>query len=291
MAKKILVIGCNGQLGQDMVLTFQSLDHQVLGLDFPEIDITQAAKLEEALNETHPDLVINCAAYTAVDACEENREKAYAANATGAGNLAIATKRIGASIVHISTDYVFDGSKAGAYVETDTPNPQSVYGQSKLEGERLVVSGNPKHFVLRIAWLYGNRGNNFAKTIRQVATRKAEEKSSMKVVDDQIGSPTYTMEVCRQAVTLFEAEKFGLYHATAEGQCSWYDFAREIIASYGINVELLPCTTDEFPRAAPRPANSVLENQRLKQGGLNVMKPWQEAFKEYLQEQRQIAPQ
>ncbi len=290
MQTKVLVVGAKGQLGQDMALVFRSGGYAVEELDFPDIDITDPKNVENAFGKIKPGVVINCAAYTAVDACEENRETAFAVNAKGAGILACAAEAIGAEIVHISTDYVFDGSKKGAYVENDEPCPRSVYGESKLEGERQILSGNPRHYILRIAWLYGNRGANFVKTIRRVAEQKARENESIKVVDDQIGSPTYTMEVCRQVAALLPGRKYGLYHATAEGECSWYGFAKAIVEAYGIGVELLPCTTEEFPRPAPRPANSVLENNKLKDIGLNVMKNWHAAFEEYLREQKGLQP-
>jgi dTDP-4-dehydrorhamnose reductase len=255
-------------------------------MDFPSIDIANARSVLDAVSPTSPDVIINCAAYTAVDACETDVDKAYAVNATGVANIAKAAQQVGAKCVHISTDYVFDGTKKGPYVETDAPNPVSVYGKSKLAGEQELVRTWENHFIVRIAWLYGTKGKNFLKTIRSLAEKSAVTKAPVKVVNDQVGTPTYTVHVCRQILTLMETDRFGLYHSTNEGWCSWFDFAKAIVKAYGIPAEIQPCTTAEFPRPAPRPANSVLENERLKKIGLNIMPRWENGLKEYLEEER-----
>jgi dTDP-4-dehydrorhamnose reductase len=287
---KLFIIGCNGQLGKDMMLTAEEHNLDAGGMDFPDIDITKPESVAAAFSRHKPDVVINCAAHTAVDACETERPKAFAINSEGVKNIAEAAQRTGSKLVHISTDYVFDGTKTGPYVETDAPNPRSVYGMSKLAGEQELIKTYDRYFILRIAWLYGTRGTNFLKTIRSLAQKRAAAKEPLKVVNDQIGTPTYTRHVCNQILSLINTDLFGLYHATNEGMCSWYDFAKAIVTAYEIPVVLLPCTTEEFPRPAPRPANSVLENERLKKLGLNIMPRWEKGLEEYLEEEKALAP-
>jgi dTDP-4-dehydrorhamnose reductase len=281
----IFVIGCNGQLGQDMMIALHKTTHSAQGLDFPNIDITKSDSVQDAFNIYKPDIVINCAAHALVDACETEAEKAYAINSTGVKNIALAAKITGAKVVHISTDYVFDGKKTTPYIETDATNPQSVYGKSKLAGEQELAANYERYFTFRIAWLYGTRGNNFLKTIRSIAEKRAASNEPLKVVNDQFGTPTYTVHVCQQILKVMETEHFGIYHSTSEGQCSWFDFASAIIKAYTIPVTVLPCTTKEFPRPAPRPAYSVLENQTLKQLGLNIMPQWEAGLREYMEEE------
>jgi dTDP-4-dehydrorhamnose reductase len=283
---KILIIGCNGQLGRDMMRAGSNRNFDTHGVDFPAVDITNAQSVRDAVSQARPDVIINCAAYTAVDACEKDVEKAYAINSDGVRHLAIAAKQVGAQCVHISTDYVFDGTKKGPYVETDATNPLSVYGKSKLAGEQELIKTYDRHFIVRIAWLYGTRGNNFLKTIRSLAEKRMATKEPLKVVNDQVGTPTYTMHVCNQILSLINTDHFGLFHSTNEGQCSWFDFAQAIVKAYGLPVDVTPCTTAEFPRPAPRPANSVLENERLKKLGLNIMPQWETGLEEYMEEEK-----
>jgi dTDP-4-dehydrorhamnose reductase len=282
---KLLIIGCNGQLGSDMVLLARAAGHEVAGIDFPEIDITDLDGVRRKVGESRCDGIVNCAGYTAVDACETHEKEAYAVNAHGAGNLARCAAETGISIIHISTDYVFDGSKTSPYIETDTPNPQSAYGRSKLDGERQVAAANPRHQIFRIAWLYGIKGANFVKTIRKVAAEKAHAGEPLKVVNDQRGTPTYTREVCRQILRVLPEAAYGIFHCTAEGECTWYDFACRIVAAAKVGARVIPCATAEFPRPACRPANSVLENARLKSLGLNVMKDWKEGFADFISDE------
>jgi dTDP-4-dehydrorhamnose reductase len=289
MLGRVLVVGCNGQLGRDMMLTASAYGFETEGIDYPDIDLTSVDSTRAALGRIRPRTVVNCAAYTAVDACETNLALAFAVNAEGCAVLARCAREAGVErIAHFSTDYVFDGKKDGVYTETDVPNPQSVYGQSKLAGELLLVKEFANHFIFRIAWLYGCRGPNFVKTIRKVAWDKVPAGEPLRVVNDQFGSPTYTMEVCRQMWAVVQTNNFGLYHCTAEGSCSWFDFTSHIVARCAIPVTVAPCTTAEFPRPAPRPANSVLENARLKCLGLNGMKEWRAAFDDFLAEERRI---
>ena len=284
---KLFIIGCNGQLGQDMVRCAAQQNFDVSCADFPAVDIANAKSVDDAVCGAKPDAIINCAAYTAVDSCETEAEKAYAINATGVAHLALAARRTGAKLVHISTDYVFDGTKMGPYVESDTPNPRSIYGKSKLAGEQELMQTYDRYFIVRIAWLFGTRGKNFLKTIRSLAEKGAATGQPVKVVKDQIGTPTYTGHVCEQILSLVNTDHFGLFHGTSEGWCSWFDFAKAIVAAYGIGAEVLPCTTEEFPRPAPRPANSVLENERLKKLGLNIMPPWEKGLEEYIEEENE----
>ena len=283
----IVIVGCNGQLGTDMVRIFRGAGHAVSGIDYPDIDIADPARTTASIAALAPQVVVNAAAYTAVDAAESDAAQAWAVNAHGAGNVAAAASATGAALVHLSTDYVFDGVKKGPYIETDTPNPLSVYGASKLAGERRVQDACPEHFIVRIAWLYGAHGANFVKNILRIAVRKKKEGAPLLVVNDQHGSPTHTVDVCNQLLALLGCTAYGIYHGTSEGSCTWYDFARRIISKYGIDVAIRPCATHDFPRPAPRPANSVLENAALKALGKNTMPDWSEAFDAFYQANRE----
>lgn len=278
----VLIIGSNGQLGSDMVMLSKQTGFNVSGIDFPQIDITNPSITERCILDFKPDYIINCAAYTAVDDCETHQEKAFAVNAQGPQNIALSAKKSGAVMVHISTDYVFDGKKDSPYLEHDQTAPLTVYGKSKLEGERLIAANCEKYQIFRIAWLYGIYGNNFVKTIRSIAEKKMQQNQSLTVVNDQFGTPTYTREVCAQVLTMITQPYYGIFHCTNEGSCSWYDFALEIVKAAKIDVELVPCTTDAFPRPAPRPHYSILENANLKKLNLNIMKDWNEAFERFL---------
>ena len=281
---KLLIIGCNGMLGQDMALSASEAGHEIVGLDFPDIDITKQECVRKHVKDISPDAIINCAAFTAVDACETEKETAFAVNAVGAGTLAMCAEVSGAKFVHISTDYVFDGKITRPYTEDDPTGPASVYGQSKLEGENLVRKNCSRAYILRIAWLYGKNGNNFVKTIRSVAQKNSTANKPLRVVNDQWGTPTWTVDVCRQVMRLLSSDHYGLFHATNEGKCTWFDFAGKIVATAGILCPVEPCTTSDFPRPALRPAYSVLENRNLKRLGINVMQEWEEAFEEFSSE-------
>jgi dTDP-4-dehydrorhamnose reductase len=282
---KLFVIGNDGMLGQDMVRIAREAGHEVFGATFPAIDITKPESVREQMETERPDAVINCAAYTAVDACETERETAFAVNATGAGIVAGCAEAIDIPVVHFSTDYVFDGKGTKPYVETDPTGPASVYGQSKLRGETLVQEKNTRAFILRIAWLYGTNGKNFVKTMRALGKKSVETGKPVRVVNDQFGSPTYTVDVCRQTLRLLSTSRYGLYHSTNRGVCTWFDFAKEIMAAAGIPCIVEPSTTVEFsrayPQSAPRPAWSVLENRNLNAIGMNGMRPWKQAFEAF----------
>ena len=283
MTMKLLIIGSNGQLGGDFVKTAERQGHSVIAIDYPQIDIRNKQSVESVINNSAADAVINCAAFTAVDDCETDGAAAFALNADACENLALAAKSAASLLVHIGTDYVFDGAASFPYTEDRKTNPQTVYGKSKLRGEEIIADlYGGGGMIFRIAWLYGAGGNNFVKTIRRAALSNSQANKPLKVVNDQFGTPTWTVSVCRQILAVIDRGERGVFHATCEGACTWFDFAKEIVAAYGIDAEVLPCTTEEFPRKAPRPRYSVLENARLKAMGAHIMPDWREAFREFL---------
>jgi dTDP-4-dehydrorhamnose reductase len=274
----VFIVGCNGQLGSDMVRVGRSLGHAVECIDFPDIDITRADSIAHALGRSCAQAIINCTGYTAVDEAERNRDKAFAVNRDGVANLAAAARERKTLLVHFGTDYVFDGTATQPYVEDDACSPRTVYGQSKRAGESVLAAVWPQHQILRIAWLYGATGGNFVKAILKAAGKAAAAGTPLRVVNDQQGSPTWTEDVCRQTYCLVGTQETGIFHATSEGRCTWFDFASRIVKRSGLAAQVVPCTTAEFPRPAERPAWSVLENRRLKRLGLNVMPHWEQAF-------------
>jgi dTDP-4-dehydrorhamnose reductase len=284
--QKILIVGAKGQLGQDMKSIAASAGYSVSGVDVPDIDITDPVVTGKVITAYSPDSIINCSAYTAVDACETHEREAFAVNSDGIAHIAKAAREINARVVHFSTDYVFDGAKNIPYVESDVPNPQSVYGKSKLEGDRRLAQTLPDHVILRVAWLYGVHGRHFIKKIKDRALQMLGSGKALKVVTDEVGTPTYSVDVCRQTLKLLTTDHRGTFHCTNEGLCTRFEFAREILKTYAIDVPLEPCTSKDFVLPAPRPAYSVLENQRLKQLGINVMRDWKVAFREYVETQQ-----
>jgi dTDP-4-dehydrorhamnose reductase len=287
--QKILIVGAHGQLGQDMKTMASSAGYSVSGVDVPDIDITDPVATRKVIAAHAPEVIINCSAYTAVDACETHEREAFAVNSDGVAHIAQAARETNARVVHFSTDYVFDGLKTGPYIESDVPNPQSVYGKSKLEGDRRLEKTLPDHIILRVAWLYGIHGQHFIKKIRERALQMRGTGKLLKVVTDEVGTPTYTIDVCRQTLKLLSMDHRGTFHCTNEGFCNRFEFAREILNSYAINVPLEPCTSKDFVLPAPRPAYSVLENKRLKELGINVMRDWKVAFGEYVQEENVLS--
>lgn len=281
---KVAVIGANGQLGADVVRAFTAEGDLVTALTHQEIELSDAHSVLKAVGERTPALIVNTAAMHHVEKCEGEPDRAFAVNAIGARNLALAAREIGAVLIHVSTDYVFDGSKRAAYSEQDAPRPLNVYGNSKLSGEYFVRSTTEKHFVLRTSAIYGKDacrakgGLNFV----ELMLKLAKERSGMRVVDSEIVSPTPTVDLARQMVALSRTEAYGLYHATSEGSCSWHEFAREIFALTNTRTNLEVARPDEFPAKVPRPNYSVLENCALKKKGLNLFRPWQEGLREYI---------
>jgi dTDP-4-dehydrorhamnose reductase len=279
---KILITGAKGQLGLELnrQLVTRRADGETVEIvltDLPELDIASQPQVTELLQGERPQVVLNCAAYTNVDGCEADEDAAFRINALGARNLAVAAAAVGAKMVQVSTDYVFDGANPAPRREYDQVNPQSVYGRSKLWGEQLVAATNPRHFIVRTAWLYGE-GNNFVRTMLRLATEREE----LQVVNDQIGSPTSTVDLTRCLLELIRTEAYGVYHATCEGRCSWYEFASKIMELTGRRVKLTPITTEQLNRPAPRPRFSVLDNFALRLIGLNTFRDWESALREYL---------
>jgi dTDP-4-dehydrorhamnose reductase len=282
---KVAVIGSNGQLGADVVRAFTAKGDTVNALDHSEIELSDRNSVFETLRKLGPDLIVNTAAMHHVEKCESEPEKAFAVNAAGARNLALAAREIGAVLIHVSTDYVFDGAKKQPYSEQDAPRPLNVYGNSKLSGEYFVRSTTDKHFVLRTSAIYGTDpcrakgGLNFV----DLMLKLAKERGGMRVVDSEIVSPTPTVDIARQMVALSRTEAYDLYHATSEGSCSWYEFARAIFALTNTRTKLEIAGPNEFPAKVPRPSYSVLENCGLKEKELNIFRPWQEGLREYIE--------
>ena len=274
---KILVTGSLGQLGREVLK--QGKAHQCLGVDRNELDITNIKQVQECFQTWKPDAVVHCAAYTQVDRAEEEVEEAYAINAAGAQNIAAACLEANARMVHISTDYVFDGKGSEPYTEEKAVNPQSVYGKSKYLGEERVRQILGRHYILRTAWLYGE-GANFVKTM----LRLAQNQEPLRVVNDQFGTPTSTEDLTKAIYRLLAADAYGTYHATCQGSCSWYDFACEIFKQANVAKHVIPVSSDEFVRPAPRPAYSVMDNRMLRLTVGDPMGPWKSALSSYLRQ-------
>jgi len=270
----ILVIGANGMLGHDLM---EVLEGDLRGLDLPEIDITDLASVRKVLLTLKPRLIINAAAYTDVDGCEGNVETAMAVNGEGVGLLALTAREIGAKLVQVSTDYVFDGGKGTPYVEEDPIGPLSIYGESKLAGE-LNAAMAPEYLIVRTQWLYGIHGKNFVETM----LRLAGERSELAVVDDQIGSPTFTRDLALAIKALIDRGCSGVYHVANSGFCSWNDFARAIFEEEGLNVTVNAMTTEQLNRPARRPLYSTLDCGKLTSDTGFTPRPWREALREYL---------
>ena len=285
---KILLIGANGQLGSDLVKVLRE-DHDLIPLAHADVEVTERASVDAVLERYRPDLVMNMAAYHKVDACEEQVEPAFAVNAFAARHLALACRDHGAVLLHMSSDYVFGGDKTRRtpYVETDRPAPINVYGVSKLAGEQFIQVVLDRHFLVRVSGLYGvagssGKGGNFV----ELMLRLAREGKPIRVVDDQRLTPTYTVDLAHQIAALIETRRYGLYHATSQGDCTWYGFAAEIFRQSGLNPDLSHAKTGDFGERATRPAYSVLENKALQSIGLDRMRHWKEALAAYLAERR-----
>jgi len=273
----ILITGANGQLGRE-IATLDSDKFQLIGLSREELDITNLTACRKVFDQYKPYAVIHSAAYTAVDKAESDQEEAFLVNEDGTRHVAIASHEVGAKLVYISTDYVFDGRNDTPYLETDTVHPITVYGKSKLAGEVAVQDIHDQAFIVRTSWVYGIYGNNFVKTMLSLA----QQHKTLKVVADQFGSPTYTFDLAQFVLKLVSTEYYGIYHASNSGSCSWYDFAVAIFEDSGIEVEVEDCTTEEFPRPAPRPAYSVMEHSNMHKNGFEPMRAWRDALREFL---------
>lgn len=276
--KKLLITGCNGQLGRALNREYANGQAELINTDVEQLDITDLDAVMRFVREVKPDVIMNCGAMTAVDLCETEYEKAFRINAIGPRNLTIAARETGAKIFQISTDYVFSGEGGKPYIETDTPDPQSVYGSTKLAGEQFVrEQAAGRYFIIRTAWLYGE-GKNFAGTM----LRLAETNDKVRVVGDQVGTPTSAAELAKMIHVLEPTENYGLFHGTCEGSCSWADFAVEIFRQAGKNTEVEYITTEEFGAAAKRPAYSILDNQMLRLTTDFHMADWQDALSVYM---------
>lgn len=298
---KITIIGSKGQLGSELCgilasgkseispipVLYQNAD--VTAVDLEELDIRDAEAVNAFITKRHPDLIINCAAYTNVDACESHENDAYPVNAVGPGNLAAAAETIGAKFVHISTDYVFDGNgpdgKQIPYRETDIPNPVSAYGRTKLKGEEEVLSKCTRAFIVRTAWLYSYGPKNFVRTM----IRLGKEKDIISVVNDQIGTPTFTPDLAHQILKLAATESYGIFHCTGKGQCSWYDFASEIIRLSGSSARVLTCSSEDYPSPTKRPAWSVLSHDKMEQTVGDESRDWETALKSFFANEKEHA--
>lgn len=276
---RILVTGVKGQLGYDVVNELKKRGHTPIGVDVEEMDITDSAAVEQEMKKETLDAVIHCAAYTAVDAAEDNREICMRVNAEGTRNIARVCRELDIKMIYISTDYVFDGEGERPWEPDDARNPLNVYGESKYQGELAVEEYLDKYFIVRIAWVFGVNGKNFIKTM----LRLAETHKEINVVNDQTGSPTYTYDLAVLVADMAETEKYGRYHATNEGLCTWYEFAKEIFAQAGVDIKVNPVSSEEFPAKAKRPHNSRMDKSKLTQNGFRLLPSWQDALKRYLE--------
>ena len=275
---KILITGSNGMLGHDLQEVLSDR-HELVLTTSKTLDITDKQHTIDFICEVKPDIVINSAAYTNVDGCEENQETAYNINGDGVRNLALGCSEIDCPLVHISTDYVFNGENTRPWVEDDEIGPISIYGKSKLKGEEAILEILDKFFIVRTAWLYGINGGNFPKTMLELAKNHSE----ITVVYDEVGTPTYTPDLAEAISQLIETDYYGIYHITNSGSCSWCEFARYIFEVAGKNVKVIPVTASEFARPAPRPHYSVLENKRWIENGFEPLRSYKEAIREYIE--------
>ena len=275
---KVLVTGAKGQLGYDVMNELAKRGYEGIGVDVQEMDITDAQAVDRVITESGVDKVIHCAAYTAVDAAEDNVDLCRKVNAQGTENIAKVCKKLDIPMLYLSTDYVFDGEGTRPWEPDDKRDPLNVYGQTKYEGELAIEENLDKYFIVRIAWVFGVNGKNFIKTMLKLA----ENHDTITVVNDQVGSPTYTYDLSRLLVDMIETDKYGRYHATNEGLCTWYEFAVEIFRQAGISVNVVPVTSEEFQAKAKRPHNSRLNKDKLDEMGFTRLPSWQDALSRYL---------
>lgn len=275
---KVFVTGVKGQLGFDVMNELKKRGHEAIGVDIEEMDITDEESVNRVIKAAAPDAVIHCAAYTAVDAAEDNEELCRKVNAAGTGYIARVCRELDIKLMYISTDYVFNGRGTRPWEPDDKREPLNVYGQTKYEGELAIEEILEKYFIVRIAWVFGVNGKNFIKTMLNLG----KTRDKLTVVADQIGSPTYTYDLARLLVDMIETEKYGRYHATNEGLCSWYEFACEIFKQAGMNVTVEPVSSDQFPVKAKRPMNSRMSKDKLDENGFVRLPSWQDALARYL---------
>lgn len=277
---KYLITGFKGQLGYDIVRELEKRNiTSYLALDIDDMDITNKNDVNNVVNSYKPDVIIHCAAWTQVDKAEEELLRCYKVNVLGTKNIVDASIEIGAKIIYLSTDYVFDGTKEELYEPDDLPNPKNIYGLTKYLGEEEVKK-NPNHFIARISWVFGINGNNFIRTM----LRLAETKKELNIVDDQIGSPTYTVDLSKLLVDMSETDKYGIYHVTNEGYCSWADFAEYIFKINKIEMKINRVTSDEYAQKAKRPKNSKMDKSKLLENGFDLLPMWQDATDRFCDE-------
>ena len=285
---RVLVTGAKGQLGTDVMAELKSNNIEAVGINREELDIVDAKACEEFFDKANAekriDAVIHCAAYTAVDKAEDEQELSYNINALGTKNIATACKKFDMKLMYISTDYVFNGQGERPWEPDDEREPLNVYGKTKYEGELFVEEITKKYFIVRIAWVFGIAGNNFIKTMLKLA----KERDSLTVVDDQIGSPTYTADLSKLLVSMIQTDKYGRYHATNEGYCSWYEFAKEIFKVAGVTINVAPVDSSAYPAKAKRPANSRMEKKKLDEMGFKRLPSWQDATRRYIEELQKL---
>lgn len=277
---RVLITGCAGQLGHDVYELLKAKGENCLAADKADFDLTNADSTTGFVQAFRPDAVVHCAAYTAVDKAEEDSINCYAVNVTGTKNLCTACKNLDVKFVYVSTDYVFDGEKKEPYETEDKTNPQTVYGLTKLGGENAVRQSLAKHFIVRTAWVFGANGSNFVKTM----LRLGSERDTLNVVCDQFGSPTYTKDLSKLICDMLETDRYGTYHVTNEGFCSWAEFAYEIMRQSGSNARVVPITSSEYPAKAKRPMNSKLSKQKLVDNGFTPLPDWKDALGRFLKE-------
>ncbi len=281
---RVLVTGAKGQLGHDLMNEMAKRKIDAVGVDVEEMDITDPGAVDRVLGASGADAVIHCAAYTAVDAAEDNPELCKKINGEGTENIAKVCARLDIPMMYISTDYVFNGQGERPWEPDDPREPLNVYGEAKYEGELAVEKWLKKYFVVRIAWVFGVNGKNFVRTM----LRLGRERGKVSVVNDQIGSPTYTYDLARLLVDMIQTDKYGRYHATNEGLCSWYEFAVEIFRQAGLSVEVTPVTSAEYAAKAKRPMNSRMNKEKLDQNGFDRLPSWQDALSRYLKESGEV---
>jgi dTDP-4-dehydrorhamnose reductase len=277
---RVLVTGVKGQLGYDVVKRLKSLNIDCLGVDIDDFDLSDAISVNHYIKEYMPTVVVHCAAYTAVEKAEENFELCYSVNVLGTRNIAEACKEISARMVYISTDYVFDGKGEKFFETNDIASPQNQYGKTKYEGELEVTNILEQYFIIRISWAFGINGNNFIKTMLKLG----KERQELNVISDQFGSPTYTYDLALLIADMIKTDKYGIYHATNEGICSWYEFACEIFKLSNINVKVNPVTSDEYPTKVKRPHNSRLSKSSLDEAGFERLPDWKDSLARYILE-------
>jgi len=278
---KIMITGGKGQLGSDCALVLGET-HEISVLDLEEMDITCLSDVNKMIISVMPDIVLNCAAYTQVDNCETEKKLAWEVNVTGPKNLATSVGKYDGRLIHISTDYVFNGEKKVplAYVEEDEPDPINYYGKTKIESEKAIRNILDKHMIFRTAWLYGIKGNNFLKTILKLALKNP--KKEIKVINDQYGAPTWSYKLAQQIESMIDTNHTGIFHATAEGYCTWYELAVCFLEKMKVPHAIIPCNSEEYPTPALRPKNSILENRSLKEKGINRMGHWQNGLDRFV---------